>query len=262
MSKIIKASRITGEYKLSDIKIEKKKDENKKYKYNDEDQMKNNENNVNDEKIVDAEKKAEEIIADAQNNAEKIIEQSKEKAEEIKEQAEKEGYDSGYQKGYDEGHKKGIEDGRNKVNDELEKKMQELNEILNEVESHFEEELERLPIEVINLSLDIASRILRKEIHVEPELINNIIFDILEEIGAAHEEIVIKVSPEMVDYINTVKIEKFLGQQSAEIVADSSLNEGDCVIETEFGGKDATIENKLDLIEKKLYQGAGYDEES
>ena len=72
----------------------------------------------------------------------------------------------------------------------------------------------------------------------------------------------IKVSPEVVDYIEQARVDSHLGEQDLEIIDDTNLNPGDCIIETEFGGKDATLSNKFDLIEKKLYQGAGYNEES
>lgn len=265
MSKVIKASRITGEYKLSDIKIDKRINKKIKNSYQTEFNTKNESNQKEKiektEEVKDAESDVEKIVAEAEKKAVEIVKEAEEKAENLKEKAEKKGYDSGYQTGekdgYEEGHSKGYDEGLG----EFKEKLNQLDSILNKTRFHFEKEIERLPGEVIDLSVEVASRIVNKEIDLEPELINNIIFDILEDIGNAHEEITIKISPDMIDYINEVDIESSLGDHSLEFVADGKLGPGDCVVETEFGGKDATIENKLDLIEKKLYQGAEYHEE-
>ena len=268
MSKIIKASRITGEYKLSDIKIENKKKTNVD-KGEDNTENNNAEENNNKQAFIEREKilkeakeKADNFISEAKNKANKIIEQAENKAVKIKEEAEKEGYDNGYQNGKEAGHKAGYDNGYQEAKKEFDKKLEELNSIIDNTKNYLEEEIERLPAEVIDLSLSIASKIVNKEINFEPEIINNIIYDILDDIGAAHEDITIKVSPDMIKYINEAELESGMGQQTLEFVTDSNLNPGDCIVETEFGGKDATIANKLELIEDKLYQGADYNEES
>ncbi len=264
MSKIIKASRITGEYKLSDIKIEnKKKTDNNKSKNNTDEQNDNKKVNIERDKILkEAKQKADDIISEAKNKASKIVEKAEEKAEKIKEEAEKEGYDNGYQTGKEDGHKAGYDNGYQEAKKEFNKKLEEFTSIIDKTENYLEEEIERLPAEVIDLSLSIASKIVNKEVNLEPGIINNIIYDILDDIGAAHEDITIKVSPDIINYINEADLESAMGQQTLEFVTDSNLNPGDCVVETEFGGKDATIANKLELIEDKLYQGADYNEES
>lgn len=260
MSKIIKASRITGEYKLSDVKIEDKiKKENEESNKFSENKNKSDSHNLSSiqQRIKNRKDK---IIADAEEKAEEILDQAKEEASKIKEKAEKEGYDSGHQKGKEDGYQEGFEKGYQEAKAEAETKIENLDEITKKVDEHFEEELEKLPAEVIELSVKIASKIVNKKINFNPELINNIIFDLLEEISETHQDIVIKISPDMEKYINEVDIENQLNQESLEFVADETLRDGDCVIETEYGGKDATIENKLELIEEKLLQGAGYNE--
>lgn len=260
MSKIIKASRITGEYKLSDVKIEKQINKPKK-KRKKLSEKKNNNNNQKLSKIQQRIKnRKDKIIAEAEEKADQIIADANEKASKIQEKAEKEGYDNGYQKGKEDGYEEGFEKGYEEAKSEAQTKIEELNKLLEKVDKHFEEELEKLPVEVIELSVKIASKIVNKKINFNPELINNIIFDLLEEIGDAHQDVVIKISPDMEKYINEVDVENKLNHENLTFVADEKLLDGDCIIETEYGGKDATIENKLELIENKLLQGAGYNE--
>ena len=261
MSKIIKASRITGEYKLSDVKIEKKIQKKNtdidKLNENKNESNKNNKLNKIQKRIKNRKDK---IITEAEEEAKKIIENAKKDASKIKEKAEKEGYDNGYQKGKDEGYEEGLEQGYEEAKNKAQQKLKDLNTISHKIDDYFERELENLPAEIIELAVKIASKIVNKELDFNPELINNIIFDLLEEIGETHQDIVIKISPDLENYINEVDIENYLNHESMEFIADESLSAGDCIIETEYGGKDATIENKLELIEKKLLQGAGYNE--
>ena len=261
MSKIIKASRITGEYKLSDVKIEEKIDKEEESNEFSENINKKGDNNLT--KIQQRIKnRKDKIIANAEEKADEIIDNAKEEASKIKEKAEKEGYDSGYQKGQKEGYEEGFENGYEEAKSRAQEKLDKLNEISNKIDDYFEGELDSLPAEIIEMSVKIASKIVNKKLEFNPELINNIIYDLLEEISDAHQNITIKISPDMEKYINEVDIENQLNQESLEFVADETLADGDCIIETDYGGKDATIENKLDLIEKKLLQGAGYNEKS
>ena len=262
MSKIIKASRIKGEYKLSDIKINttSNKKEDKEVRQSDNSYKK--EKQEISEEIKQAQNRAEEIITRAQNESEEIKQKAQQEAEKIKEQAREEGYNQGYQKGKENGFTEGKEEGYEAGMEELTASIETLNQVIGKTRNELEDEIKQLPAEVIELSSQIASRVVNAEIELNPELINNIIIDILEEIGSAHEEILIKVSPELIDYIDRAQLDSNMAEQSLEIVGDNKLKPGDCIIETEFGGKDATLANKFDLIEKKLYQGAGYDEKS
>jgi flagellar assembly protein FliH len=262
LSKIIKASRIKGEYKLSDIEVGQADCEDKKAvnPYNRK-QSSESDQEIS-ENIKKGRSRADEIIAEARDEASKIKNNAEKQAKNIKEQASDEGFEQGYQEGKNEGFAEGKKEGYEAGLQQLSESLTTLNLVINETKKELEDEIKQFPAEVIKLSSQIASRVVNFEIEINPELINNIIIDILEEIGTAHGDILIKVNPVLIEYIEEAKVDSNLDQQVFEITGDDKLKTGDCVIETEFGGKDATLSNKFDLIEKKLYQGAGYDGES
>ena len=115
-----------------------------------------------------------------------------------------------------------------------------------------ESEKEQLPTKVINLAIKIASKILNVKLEIEPEIINDIVKDMLDKMVDGFEKIKIKVKPNLIEYINETEIERNKPDSNLEFIPDDSLKKGDCVIETNYGGKDGTLENKLNLIKNQL----------
>lgn len=242
MSKIIKASRIIGEYRLNQesgvVRVM-------------ESIEKNSENLESEQQTVDLneiELKAEEIIEEAEIEAEEIISRSQFRAEEIREEA--------YQVGYEEGHTEGYQAALEKIN----KLSETINTAVEQLKRDFEAEKDRLADDILELVLIIAGRVINTELDINPELINNIIIDMLKDIDNRHEKILIKVNSDLVNYINEAGIEARFKEQKIEFIGDSSLKPGDCIVETNYGGRDGTLQRKLALLEKQLYKGAGQSE--
>lgn len=247
MSKVIKSSQITGEYKLSDTKALDKK-RKKAEKIRRELENKNKEIKTNKEEIISrAREEAEEIIAEAQEEAALIIDKAKEKKQEIYNQAQEEAKEIGYQEGFKEGKKSGEEF----IKEECKTHIDSLHNILADAEDEIENELNRIPLKVTELSIDIAEKIVQASLDLDPELILPIVKDCLNQVGIRHNRVEIRVSPELIDLTADI-IEDYKGKFDLEIIGDSSLEPGDCLIETEFGGKDATLDNKLKQLRKAL----------
>ncbi len=247
MSKVIKSSQITGEYKLSDTKALDKK-RKKAEKIRRELENKNKEIKTNKEEIISrAREEAEEIIAEAQEEAALIIDKAKEKKQEIYNQAQEEAKEIGYQEGFKEGKKSGEEF----IKEECKTHIDSLHNILADAEDEIENEINRIPLKVTELSIDIAEKIVQASLDLDPELILPIVKDCLNQVGIRHNRVEIRVSPELIDLTADI-IEDYKGKFDLEIIGDSSLEPGDCLIETEFGGKDATLDNKLKQLRKAL----------
>ena len=247
MSKVIKSSQITGEYKLSDKKaLEKKRKKAKKMRHKLEN--KNEEIKSKKEEILSrARKEADEIIAEAQEEAALIIDKAKDKKQDIYDQAQEEAKETGYQEGFKEGQRSGEEF----MKEECKIHIDSLHNILAEAEDKIENELNRIPIKVTRLSIDVAEKIVQSSLDLEPDLILPIVKDCLNQVGIRHNRVEIRVNPELIDLIADI-IDDYRGKFDLEIVGDSSLEPGDCLIETEFGGKDATLSNKLNQLRKEL----------
>ncbi|MGM0445245.1 MAG: FliH/SctL family protein [Bacillota bacterium] len=236
MSKIIKASQIIGKYKLSNVHQKELKEEaNNKYK------KATGKEHISS--VKEPEKKAEDIIKNAEQKAEQIInkaEKERKRVDEIKEEAYQEGYQKGKEEAYQK-HKKEIEE----VVNILARKVNELKE-------QYDKELDELQPQLINIAAKMASKIINYKINHTPEIINNIVEDVLQDLSNNHQQFVVNVNPEMLPYINKSELKTNFPESKFQFNSDDNLTKGDCVVNTNFGGKDAFLTEKIERLENKI----------
>ncbi len=250
MSRVIKASRIIGEYKIDD-KIFRKEIESKptgdvlEDEYQKKEEVKQADQQIKDQctQIIEtAKKEAQEII-------DKAIIQAKKKQEE--------GFNQGYQEGFLSGQEEGKEIGLKKFKD----LVAFFDDIIRKTREELEKDVMGLKRDMLELVIKIVERILNTELELHPEIINNIISGLLDEMSD-FQKINIHVNPELSKYIVEEDFKTKYARKQLNFIADNGLELGDCIIETKLGGRDGTIETKLNLIKKELLKGAGYYEGS
>ena len=131
---------------------------------------------------------------------------------------------------------------------------------MTQFEEKFNEAKAKLPKKVINLALQIASRVINVKINLDPELINEIVQDMVTDMGNNLNEVIIKVHPDLIEHLKKAEIEKSLINKDITICPDDSINKGDCIVNTDFGGKDGTIEHKLEVLKKELVKEVSTDD--
>lgn len=257
MSNIIKASQITGEYKLEENRYLKKKQELKDEYIEEKD--------INEEEMTAEEMKAvDEIVLAAKEQAAAIIEEAENTAAAMKNELEQEAenaYQQGFEKGYQEGLEKGSIEGEARTLNELKVLLDSFDSIIKQTKDELDNNIEALQLDVIKLAVQIADKITASQLELNPELINDIVFDMLKELSDV-DELNIYINTQLLQYIDQEELKAKFIKQNIEFHADNNLNPGDCIIETNFGGKDGTIENKLNLLERELLKGAGFNEEN
>jgi len=152
------------------------------------------------------------------------------------ETAEREGFEAGFEKGQSEG---------------------------------YEAALEHIAVKLVALTKDAAAS--REQLRDQSvELALSIVRKIAEGIGtsetvaalatsaarqlAPHEPIVLRVHPDVEQEIRVRLVASSRpAKQFIDIIADSSLAESDCVLETEFGQIKAGLETQLNVLHQKLY---------
>lgn len=240
MSKIIKASQIIGKYKLSSVHDEQVNEEQNSQEYNQQKQDKEK----NDHK---SKEEAEKIIKEAEQKAKKIIEEAKkeeEKIEKLKEEA--------YQKGYKEGKEKGHEEAYQETRDNIEQALNAIYEKTENIKDQYEKELDLLKPQLINIASKMAGKIINEKIKDTPDVINNIVEDVLQDLSNNHQHFVIKVNPEILPYLSKNELKTSFPESDFKFNADENLQKGDCVINTNFGGKDAYLKDKLERLKKQI----------
>ena len=245
MSKVIKASQVTGEYKVN---------QNPKFfSFNDKNDLKesHSENNNRKNKISkkqrqtlsQAEKKAEKLINDAEKEAEKMIQEAEKEKEEIL--ADK---DQIYNKIKNEAKAEGLQE----AEAEIDRLRQELAALISGFEKEFSRGKNRIRKDIIELAVKIASIVIDVKLETEHDMINNIISDMLAKIDDNHRDIVVKVNPQLIPYIEENRFYEHINQKNIQFISDPELKKGDCVVETNLGGKEGSLEHKLDLIKIEL----------
>lgn len=238
MSKIIKASQIIGKYKLSNVHQQELKEEGSN-------EYKKESNKEQLDPVKNKEKQAEEIIKKAEKKAEKMLNEAdkeRKRVDKIKEEA--------YQEGYQTGKKEAFQ----KHKSEIEQVVETLSDKIDELKIQYEKELDELQPQLINIAAKMASKIINYKINHTPDVINNIVEDVLQDLSNNHQQFVINVNPEMLPYINKSELKTNFSENKFEFNGDDSLNKGDCVVNTNFGGKDAFLIEKIERLENKILQ--------
>ncbi|MFN2340077.1 MAG: FliH/SctL family protein [Halanaerobium sp.] len=244
MSKVIKASQVTGEYKVNqNPKILSFKDNNLEKS----DSKKNNSSTKTLKKqkkvLSQAEKEAEKIIDEAETEAAKIIEKAKKEKAEILDNK-----DQIYNEIKDEAQAEGMQEAQT----EIDRSQKELALLISSFEEEFNREKSRIRKDIIELAVKIASIVIDVKLETEHDMINNIISDMLSKIDDNHRDIVVRVNPQLLPYIEENRFYEHINQKNIEFVSDPELKKGDCVVETNLGGKEGSLEHKLDLIKTEL----------
>jgi flagellar assembly protein FliH len=129
----------------------------------------------------------------------------------------------------------------------LEQLVKQINDAKGELQSHWERS-------ALNVSTAIAARIIRRELNHDPQIALDSIAEALR-LAAGSAEITLRLNP--TDYENLgSQIERLaatLCQLSpSQIVSDTTITPGGCLVETRFGAVDQQIEAQLRRIEEDL----------
>ena len=148
---------------------------------------------------------------------------------------------------FEEGYRAGLE----KCNKDLEKFRQSLDSFMNAKKDVFE----YIAPDILEISVDIAKKIIKKEVDADPQILIDTIVDILKTTSKNEPKIVIRVRPQAVQFIKDTipNITYQYGIDSKiNIVADPSVEEGGCIFQTNNGIVDASVDTQIEIIKKAL----------
>ena len=164
-----------------------------------------------------------------------LISRAKEEAESIREAAAKEGYQDGLSRAQED--------------------IQELKNSLSVFANAKQEVFDRIAPEILSISMEIAKKIIKKELSQSPELLLDSVHAILNTLSKDETKIMIKANPNQVDLLKTEVPETAarLGLEAKIVViSDDSVVEGGCIITTTNGVVDATIDTQISIISEAL----------
>jgi flagellar assembly protein FliH len=151
-----------------------------------------------------------------------------------------------------EGRDEGLAQGHAEVDKKLAAEKQVLGQAVREFARESEAYFHRVEGEVVNLALAIARKILHREAQVDPLLLAGVVRVGLDKL-ARGTRVRLRVAPDQ-----TKTWQQFFAQQeglqaSPELVGDASLGTGHCMLETELGSTDLTLESQMKEIEQGFF---------
>jgi len=148
---------------------------------------------------------------------------------------------------FEEGYNLGLEQAKNDI-ENVKNTLKNFMNAKNEV-------FEYIAPDIMEISVDIAQKIIKKELESDPQLIINTIVEVLKLISKNEPKVTIKVRPQSVSFIKDT-IPNITYQYGIDtkinIVSDPSIEEGGCILETNNGIVDASIDTQLEIIKKVL----------
>jgi flagellar biosynthesis/type III secretory pathway protein FliH len=157
--------------------------------------------------------------------------------------------------GYGVGYEQGIAEGRAAVEAEMFQAIQQLKQLASSVvENHvgFFRAAER---QVVDLALQIAQKVVEKEVENMPDLAINVIRGALEEMDA-RTAVRVRVSPDDEELLRrrwAQCVPSGVAADRIELQADEKVQSGGAIIETTQGQVDAQLETKLAQLGNALW---------
>lgn len=160
-----------------------------------------------------------------------LISRAREEADAIRESAVKEGYQTGIEQAAAE--------------------LQEVRESLGAFMNAKQEVYEMIAPSILEISVDIAQKIIKKETEEDPQVLINTIIDVLKSLAKDENKISLRVNPVQVDVVKqqVPEILNIAGLDAkVSVLADEEVTEGGCLVTTSNGVVDATIETQLSVV--------------
>lgn len=164
-----------------------------------------------------------------------LISRAREEADSIREASAKEGYEAGILQARED--------------------IEALREAISVFMNAKQEVFEYIAPDILEISIDIAQKIIKKEITQDPQMILDKITEILKTLSKEETKINLKVNPSQVSILKQ-SIPDILSDAGLDariiIVPDETVTEGGCVVITANGVIDATIESQISIIKEAL----------
>lgn len=189
-----------------------------------------------------AKSEAEQILAEAKEKADGLLQSAYEQSKKVLEDAKEQGYQEGQQRQQEE-----LEEIRAKLNQEYEEKQDAL-------EQDYRGKFEHMEKDLVDVILDVFNKVFHIQFdnkkHILMYLINNAVLNI-----EGEKKFRIRVARGNLLFLENHKEEMLdrVGHDvELEIVADSTMDGNDCVIETESGVFDCSLGVQLENLIKDI----------
>lgn len=213
--------------------------------------------------LADAKIEAKKIIEDANSQSIAYIKATTERLDAELELNLKKGFDQGHEKGieegrklgYERGYEKGYDDGVDAADVEYDKNIKFMQGVIEGIDDAKHLMLKKYESSLSDVAFTMAKMVIKKELEVDPKLLNKIIEDaastcknqeyILVTLSESGYKIVTKESDSVAEILKTYS-------DDVRFFVDKTMSDNDCIIETPVGVIDASVKTQLENISTAL----------
>jgi flagellar assembly protein FliH len=177
---------------------------------------------------------------------EKVEQMALARLKDIQEQA----YQHAYQLGLDEGREKAFLERKG----EFEEKVQHLEDLVGSIARLKEDLVAANENQIVSLVFYLAKRLMMKEIQEKPEFVLEVIRTAVES-AQSDENVTVRLSPSDYEFVEGIKEKlgkEFESVKSARLESSPEVSNGGCVVETNYGDVNATLEQRMDKLWSSL----------
>lgn len=157
-----------------------------------------------------------------------------------------------YAKGFSDGQQKLKIDLDKEYTDKLYRKYEEVYHIIEDIDEKFNEYEKSFERIVIGTAVELARKIIKREVTGET-IINDVVKDAISKVIGANE-VRIKFHPVDMKELNTFSRNLINSSSFSKVKfeEDERIERGGCLVETEIGNVDARISTQLEELRRKL----------
>lgn len=150
-----------------------------------------------------------------------------------------------------------VKDGYNAGLEQAKEDIEKLREALSGFYSYKKETAEVLSKDVLEIALDVAQTIIKKEVEQDKSVLLNTIVDILKTTTKNDERVTLNVCAEDVEFVK-MSVPQILNIAQAEVklsvVARDNIEKGSVIVETSNGIVDASFKTQLNVL-REAFKG-------
>ncbi|GAB4165681.1 MAG: hypothetical protein Tsb0017_07700 [Geothermobacteraceae bacterium] len=156
----------------------------------------------------------------------------------------------------EEAYARGRQDGLHEAGERFDKAANALARGLEEISRLRESILRNSSQDMLRLVMTIARQVIHREVTVNPEIVLSTI-DMALQASVSSDSYVIHVNPEDLQLVEEQKplfLASIRGLENIQFRPDSEVERGGCLVESNLGQVDATIEGQLDEVRRTLLE--------
>lgn len=212
-------------------------------------------NEAKESKRQDENDLAENVLKDAHDQADVLIAEARAEAGTIREEAKKEGFNVGYVDGNGKGYSEGLEMAESRYAEQF-RALEEERAVLAQERKELEETIQPRIIDTI---LDVIGQVTGIVYENNRDILIHLINRVLQDVEASNEYI-IRVSREDYEFVVSRQSKLYCATAkdvNIEVTEDSELTAGKCIIETDGGIFDCSLDVQMDQLIRDIRLLAG-----